>query len=260
VTASPPFLRLPLFDGPLDLLLHLCKRHELPVAELPVAEITTQFLAYLEVLDELQIEVAGEFVEMAALLCLLKSRDLLPPIEIDGDDEDDEGEDPREALIARLLDYRRYREASDLLDDRERAGRDFFVRPLAPRAAAGLDLLDAPLDVDLTELLGALRDLLVERSRAEPIHAVEHPVVPMHLRAEELLDLLAAGPRELAFAKLFGSATTRAGVVVTFLALLHLALVGQIRLRQVAHLDALRVVRCFDPRERADLPSVNDVG
>lgn len=259
MTASPPFLHLPLFDGPLDLLLHLCKRHELEIAELPIALITEQFLAYLDVLEELQIEVAGEFVAMASLLCLLKSRELLPVLEIEGDDDDEDGEDPRAALIARLLNYRRYRDASDRLDARERAGRDFFVRPLAPREAAGLDALDAPLDVDLTDLLGALRDLLIERSRAEPIHAVEVPRMPLEQRVEELLDRLAAGPRKVELTRLFEAAMTRALVVVTVLATLHLARLGHIRLVQKDHVGPISVERRFDPKDRAAISSVTDV-
>jgi segregation and condensation protein A len=259
VTASLPFLHLPLFDGPLDLLIHLCKRHELELAELPIAQITEQFLAYLEVLEELQIEVAGEFVEMASLLCLLKSREMLPPIDL-GDEDDDDGEDPRAVLIERLLEYRRYREAADQLEDRDRPGLEYFVRGLEPRVAAGFDDPDVPLDVDLTDLLGALRDLLVERSRPEPIHAVGRPVIPMEQRVEEILDLLAAGPRRMDFSRLFDGVVTRDLVVVTLLAVLHLAGVRHLRLVQGAHLDVIGVVRRFDPRQRGDLPRVGDVG
>ena len=260
MTASPPFLHLPLFDGPLDLLLHLCKRHELEITELPIALITEQFLAYLDVLEELQIEVAGEFVAMASLLCLLKSRALLPALEIDGEDDDEEGEDPRSALIARLLNYRRYRDASEQLEARDRERREYFVRPLAPREAAGLDALDAPLDVDLTELLGALRDLLIERSKAEAIHAVEIPMMPLEERVEELLDRLAAGPRRTAFERLFDGATTRPLVVVTVLSVLHLARLRYIRLVQKEHLAPITIECRFDPAQRATLTSVTDVG
>ncbi len=250
-------MHLPLFDGPLDLLLHLCKRHELEVAELPVAAVTEQFLAYLEVLDELQIEVAGEFVEMAALLCLLKSREMLPPIDLDDEDEDD-GEDPRAALIARLLSYRRYRDAADQLDAGDLPRRDHFVRPLEPRAAAGLEDVDAPLDVDLTELLAALRDLLVERAQAEPIHAVTVPLVPLEDRVDEVLDLLAGGPKKVEFRRLFVGAVTRATVVVTFLAVLHLARLRHVRIAQDGHLRSIVVERRFARAARPALDGVTD--
>lgn len=245
MTASPPFLHLPLFDGPLDLLLHLCRRHELEVAALPVAEVTEQFLVYLEVLEELRVEVAGEFVEMAALLCLLKSREMLPPIDLPDELEDEEGEDPRAALIARLLDYRQFKEAAYELDDAHRPGRDFFGRPMDPRSAAGLSDTDAPIDADLTAMLAALRDLLQERAKAEPVHAVVGPMVPLEERMADVLRQLAAGPKKTELRRLFGAAVTQAGVVATFLAILHLAHLGHLRLVQPEHLQSIVVVRRF---------------
>jgi segregation and condensation protein A len=242
-----PFVKLQLFEGPLDLLLHLCRRHELEITELAISEVTEQFLAYLEVLGELKVEVAGEFVEMAALLCLLKSREMLPAIDVPGDDEDEEGEDPRARLIERLLDYKRYREAAQELDAVPRPGRDVFVRGLDPLVASGLQEEDMPVEADMTALLSALRDLLEARSRGEPIHAVADPALSLAVRMRTLLELIAAGPKAgVSFARLFDDDRSRAMVSVSFLAILELARLRHIRLVQEAHLQRLRLVRRFE--------------
>ena len=234
-----PFLRLPLFEGPLDLLLHLCRRHELSVAEMPVAEVTEQFLAYLGVLEELEIEVAGEFLEMASLLCLIKSREILPaadlPPELVLDDAD---ADPRAELVARLLEYKRYREAARELSERPRLHREFFVRGAEPLEAAGIDRLDAPLDVDLTDLLGALRDLLERRREVGRAHAVGGPgYVRLEDRMAAILARLAG--EEADFEALFDADRTRSMVVATFLAVLELARRGLAALLQQGHLRRL---------------------
>ena len=234
-----PFLRLPLFEGPLDLLLHLCRRHELSVAEMPLAEVTEQFLAYLEVLEELEIEVAGEFLEMASLLCLIKSREILPAADLPPElVPEDAVEDPRAELVARLLGYKRYREAAKELNARPRLHRDFFVRRQEPLEAAGLDRLDAPLDVDMTDLLGALRDLLERRRTAEPSHDVGGTG---HVRLEDrmttILAMLERG--EAVFDSLFDADRSRAMVVATFLAVLELGRRGLAVLVQEGHLRPL---------------------
>ena len=244
---GPPFVKLRLFEGPLDLLLHLCRRHELEITELPIAEVTEQFLAYLEVMEELLVDLAGEFVEMAALLCLLKSREMLPAIDVPGDEEDEEGEDPRARLIERLLEYKRYREAALELDAKSRLGRDLFVRGLDPLAASGLQEADAPVEADLTALLSALRDLLEERSRGEPIHAISDPALSVVARMRALLELIAAAPKAgVGFASLFDDDRSRPMVAVSFLAILELARLGHVRLVQHAHLQELQLLRCFE--------------
>ncbi len=224
-----PFVRLPLFEGPLDLLLHLCRRQELPLSALPLAEVTRQFLAYLDVMDELELDVAGEFVEMASLLCLLKSRELLPVLDLPVLEEDEEEEDPRAALILRLLAYKTYREAARELASRPRPGRDWFARPPA-RPEAVDDDLSAPLDCDLTDLLSALRDLVERSRRGEAVHRVSIAGVPLAERmAQVLAAVRLAGQLDL-FA-LFPSAD-RPYIVVTFLAILHLAQERRLRLVQ----------------------------
>lgn len=243
--APSPFLRLSLFEGPLDLLLHLCRRHELSPADLPVAQITEQFLTYLEVMEELQIEIAGEFVEMAALLCLIKSRDLLPRTDLP-EELLDEGPDPRAELVARLLDYKAFREAGRELDARPKLNEDFFVRGQDPLEAAGLERSDAPIDADLVDLLSALRDLLERRSALPPIHAVGGAeYVPIEQRIDAILNALRHADA-VAFDLLFDDAVTRGLVVATFLALLELARLRLVGLVQDGHLEAIVVERRFE--------------
>ena len=222
-----PFLRLPLFEGPLELLIHLCRRQELPLSQLPVAEVTAQFLAYLEVLDELELGVAGEFVETAALLCLLKSRALLPADPtVEAEEEDDD--DPRLALIQRLLAYKSFKDAANQLELRPRLNQDFFLRPFVPlEGEAG----EPPIDCDLTDLLSALRDLL-ERSRQRmAVHEVVAPHIPLGERMVEVLAAVrTAGRVELV--RLVPVDAGRPFIVVTFLAVLHLAHERRVRLFQ----------------------------
>ncbi len=223
-----PFLRLPLFEGPLDLLLHLCRRHELPLAELPLAEVTSQFLAYLDVMDELELEVAGEFVEMASLLCLLKSRELLPVVDVPVLESDEPEEDPRAALIARLLAYKTYREAARELASRPRPGLQWFPRPVLQQEP--VEDTPAPLDCDLVDLLSALRDLVERARRRDAVHTVSLAGVPL---AERMVEVLTA-VREAGQLDLFALLPSgdRALVVVTFLAILHLAQERRLRLVQ----------------------------
>ncbi|MEE2828404.1 MAG: segregation/condensation protein A [Myxococcota bacterium] len=241
-----PFVRLPLFDGPLDLLLHLCKRQEVSVTELRISEVTEQFLAYLEVLEELHIEVAGEFVEIAALLCLIKSREILPRVVIPGEEEEDEeGADPRAELIARLLNYKRYREAARELEAAPQLHREFFVRRFPPRESAGLEDSDLPIEADLTQLLAALRDLLEERAKGEPVHAAPRPFLSLEVRMNALLQRLGEED-SVAFARLFDEDRTVAMVVVSFLAILELAKWRHLKVVQDGHLDGIRVERLFE--------------
>ena len=124
-------VQLEIFEGPLDLLLHLIKKNEVSITDIPIATITEQYLATLEVMQTFNLDVAGEFLVMAATLIHIKSRMLLPMAD-DEDDEEEEGTDPREELVRRLLEYQRFKDAADQLERRELLTRDVFVRSVAP--------------------------------------------------------------------------------------------------------------------------------
>ena len=218
-------VKLEIFEGPLDLLLHLIKKNELSITDIPIATITEQYLSTLELMQGLNLDVAGEFLVMAATLIHIKSRMLLPP----GDDEDEEEEegDPREELIRRLLEYQRFKEAAEELERRELLSRDVFVRRSeAPEEAetVGFESLS------LFDLLSALRHVL-ERFPEERIHEVTLDTISVREKMSFLLDELRRRGKVI-FQSLFETATSRLEVAVTFLAMLELVKIRAIRVWQ----------------------------
>ncbi len=215
-------VRLDLFEGPLDLLLHLIKRNEVDVTDIPVAQITEQYLGYLDVMRELNLDVASEYLVMAATLTLLKSRLLLPTPTTD----DDEEADPRADLVRQLLEYQRYREAAASLAERPLLRRDVFTRePNAEGLAADPNSRPA-VKVSLFELLEAFHTVL-KRAEPDPVHQVAAEPVALRDRIDSLLRTLSVA-RTLEFDSLFGETPTRGFVIVTFLAVLELAKLGAI--------------------------------
>jgi len=219
-------VQLEIFEGPLDLLLHLIKKNEVSITDIPIAAITEQYLATLEVMQSLNLDVAGEFLVMAATLIHIKSRMLLPA----GDgtsEEDDDGEDPREELVRRLLDYQRFKDAAEQLGQREILARDVFIR-------SGTPVEDVPVpnlrEVSVFELLNALKRVL-DRLPKENIHEVTLDKITVREKMTLLLDTLRQRPTVL-FDALFAEAKTRLEVVVTFLAMLELVKARAIRIFQ----------------------------
>jgi segregation and condensation protein A len=219
---TPYRVRLDLFEGPLDLLLHLIKRNEVDVTDIPVAQITEQYLGYLELMRELNLDVASEYLVMAATLTLLKSRLLLPSPASD----DEEDADPRADLVRQLLEYQRYREAAASLAERPLLRRDVFSRE--PNAESlPPDPNEKPaVKVTLYELLEAFRAVL-KRAEPDPVHQVAAEPVALRDRIHSLLRTLSVA-HTVQFDSLFGDAPTRGFVIVTFLAVLELAKLGAI--------------------------------
>ncbi len=224
--ASIYAVKLPVFEGPLDLLLHLIRLNEVEITEIPIALVGEQYLDYLGLMRELNLDVAGEYLVMAATLAWIKSRMLLPP---EGAEESEEEADPRAELVARLLEYQRYKEVAEDLGRRELLGRDVF-------RAAGLATESRPasereIEVGLFELLEAFRKVL-EDSRATHPHEVEVEVVTVRERMLVIIERLEAR-ESLEFAGIFdGAPPSRLLIVTTFLALLELARLGAARIYQ----------------------------
>ena len=227
---APPALyrvKLDVFEGPLDLLLHLIKKNEVEIVDIPVATITEQYLAYLEMMQDLRLDIAGEFLVMAATLMLIKSRMLLPPSE---DDADEEEADPRADLVRQLLEYQRYREAALALSERPLLHRDVFVR------TAALDLPEPEggepprVQVTVWELLEAFRAVL-QRARPESVHEVVTDRISLRDRVRSLLQALSVA-RSIDFESLFDDDASRFFVIITFLALLELMKMGAVRATQ----------------------------
>ena len=218
-------VQLEIFEGPLDLLLHLIKKNEVSITDIPIATITEQYLATLEVMQTFNLDVAGEFLVMAATLIHIKSRMLLPMA--DDEDDEEEGTDPREELVRRLLEYQRFKDAADQLERRELLTRDVFVRSVAPAEA-----IPAPgfREVSVFELLTALKRVL-DRLPMDAVHEVMLEKITVREKMTLLLDQLRT-QRKILFESLFAEVTTRMEVVVTFLAMLELVKVRAIRIFQ----------------------------
>jgi segregation and condensation protein A len=202
------------FEGPLDLLLYLIRRQNLDILDIPVAEITRQYVDYIQAMHEMRFELAAEYLVMAAILAEIKSRMLLPrPVSEDGDEDD-----PRAELVRRLQEYERFKQAAEDIDALPRMERDTAPATafVPDRAAVRL-----PPPVDLREMLLALHDVL-KRAELYTQHAIKRDALSVRQRMGELLTRLRDGQFHR-FESLFEPREGRLGVVVTFLGLLELA-------------------------------------
>ena len=237
-----PRIRLPVFEGPLDLLLYLIRKDRIDIHDIPIAPITRQYMEYLELMRELNLDVAGEFMVMAATLIHIKSKMLVPvsPTEAQGDEE----EDPREALVQRLLEFQRYKEAAGVLHQQAQIRAATWTRPDTVLPAfddAGEEMLEA----GLFDLISAFKDLL-ERRRTLLAHEVGAEGKSIEQRIEELLALLKEG-ESLDFLELFAAQETKADMIVTFLALLELIRLKRVKVYQRGMFGPIRVFRPVGP-------------
>ena len=245
-----PRIRLPEFEGPLDLLLYLIRREKIDIHDIPIAPITRQYMEYLDLMKELNLDVAGEFMVMAATLIHIKSKMLVPvnPTEAEGEEET---EDPRDELVRRLLEFQRYKEAAGLLHQKREIRAATWTRPDTALPAfddAGEEMLEA----GLYDLIGAFKELL-ERRKTLLAHEVEHEGKSVEERMEELLDMLREG-QSLEFLELFASEETKAGMILTFLALLELIRLKRIKVYQRGLFGPIRVFRPLGPEAGAPMP------
>jgi segregation and condensation protein A len=221
-------LHLGEFDGPLDLLLYLIQRDELDIYNIPIAQITQQYLEYLELLDVFDLDNAGEFLVMAATLMRIKAR-LLLPVTRPGED-DDEDVDPRDELVRRLLEYKKYKEAAQSLAAKEQDRSEYFSRGGSYAFLGEAEEEPAELSLSLFDLLGAVRNVLQEM-RGDSTHNVYTDVYTVEGQEEHILTTLGDGVR-VRFEELFRNMQVKMEVVVTFVALLDLLKAGRIRADQ----------------------------
>ena len=244
-------VRLANFEGPLDLLLHLIKKHELNIYDIPIALVTRQYLDYLDLMAELDLDIAGEFLVMAATLIHVKSRMLLPRPD---PAQDDPEEDPREALIRRLVEHQRFKAAAELLHEKEIQRSAQWGRPDERIADAIGEAPEPEIDVDLFSLMTAFRQVL-ERVRQRPRVVLPPEQMPIEVRIEQLVARLSE-TEACGFEDLFSDVQTRSGMVVTFLALLEMIRLKLIRVFQQGNFGPIRVYK----RERvAGAPTFGDV-
>jgi segregation and condensation protein A len=233
-------VQLPHFEGPLDLLLHLCQKHELDILQIPIGFVTEKYLEYLAVMQLMHLDVAAEYLVMAATLAHIKSKMLLPTPPPGQDDEatPEDEIDPREALIRRLLEYQKYKNAGEQLAARGVAGRDVFLRgmPVEEAVRTGLPPL---AEIPLYALVDAFQKVL-DRSKVRLSHDVVADRISLSDRIAELSDLLNVRKR-LAFEELFEGLATKFDLVITFLALLEMTKLRMTRLAQSEALGPLYV-------------------
>ncbi len=230
-------LEMPGFEGPFDLLLHLIEEHELDILNIPVAFIAERYLHYLALMQELNIDVASDYLVMAATLAHMKSRLLLPVPPADDDSDADEAEqDPRSELIRRLLEYQKYKQAAEQLANRSVLGRDTFTRGSTPEAVEG----PAPLaPIGIFKLLEAFERILA-RAKTVLDHQIEFERLSITERINQLVDKLRQDG-SLLFDALFDGQRTRAELIVTFLALLEMTRLRLINVHQDHPLAAILV-------------------
>ncbi|MBI2833063.1 MAG: segregation/condensation protein A [Acidobacteria bacterium] len=239
-------VRLQNFEGPLDLLLHLIKKHEVNIYDIPIAVITEQYLEYLELMQELDLDMAGEFLVMAATLIHIKSRMLLP--RPDPAQENPE-EDPRDALVRRLLEHQKFKAAAELLHERETLRSAQWIRPDERVAPIAGEEYEPEIEVDLFSLMAAFRSVL-ERARHRPRVPLPGEQVSIEARIEQLLERLSE-TTACGFDDLFLDASSRADLIVTFLALLEMIRLKLVRVFQSGPFAEIRVYKRARP---ADAP------
>ena len=251
-TELPYQVRIENFEGPLDLLLHLIKKNEINIYDIPIAMIAQQYLSYIDAMKDLNLTVAGEFLVMAATLLQIKSRMLLPAEESAGDEED--GPDPREELVRRLLEYKSFKEAARQLDTQERMWREIYSRPAVP-LEAGPESDDAMLDnIGLFDLVDALQTIL-NRNPGKKLLEIIPDNLTVRDRMNVILEAL-EGQESIGFEALFESSCHRLVIIVTFLALLELIRLRTVRVYQAENFGPILVSRAFslvpDPAELDD--------
>jgi segregation and condensation protein A len=241
-------VRLQNFEGPLDLLLHLIKKNEVSIHDIPIALITQQYLDAVALLQELDLDVAGEFLVMAATLIHIKSKMLLPRPEtaagVEGEDED-----PRDALVRRLLEHQKFKAAAGLLHEREEMRSAQWARPDEAVAHIAGDEYEPELEVDLFSLLTAFQ-AVVERAKQRPKVLLPPEQMPVEVRIEQLLTRLSE-TEAMGFEDLFADVNDRGGLIVTFLALLEMIRLKLVRVFQAGSFGPIRVYKRPRP---ADAP------
>ena len=241
-------VRIQQFEGPLDLLLHLIRKNEVNVHDIPIALITQQYLDAIGLMEELDLDIAGEYLVMAATLIHIKSKMLLPRPETAAGVEGEE-EDPRDALVRRLLEHEKFKAAAELLHEREQVRAAQWQRPDERIAELAGDDYEAELEVDLFSLLTAFQ-AVVQRAKHRPKVLLPPEHISVEARIEQLLSRLSE-TEACGFEDLFADTHDRAGLIVTFLALLEMIRLKLIRVFQSGSFGPIRVYKRARP---ADAP------
>ncbi|MBO8168304.1 MAG: segregation/condensation protein A [Thermoanaerobacteraceae bacterium] len=225
-------IKLDIFEGPFDLLFHLIEKNEIDIYDIPIAEITRQYLDYLYAMEQLDLEITSEFLVMAATLLSIKAKMLLPrqPQE---DAEEEEGVDPREELVERLLEYKKYKQVAGYLERREKEAAKVYPREINVEEVAAAFADDNPLEgVELTDLLDALVQVMARVKEKEPFARITREEITIRDKVVQIQQELNRRKNGMLFSELFSKQASRVEIVVTFLALLELMRLGKVLARQ----------------------------
>ena len=231
-------IKLDIFEGPLDLLLYLIRKNEIDIYNIPIALITEQYLAYLEMMRSLNLDLAGEYLVLASTLIHIKSKLLLPPDESEGEEE--EGEDPRAELVQQLLEYQIFKEAALRLENRSLLERDVFTRGAPGEApSAAEEEGEAMMEVGVFELVAAFRRIVAGFDRPEELE-IDAEKMSLADRINEIMEMLSE-KQQMTFVELIGDRTDRRRIIHTFLAILELMKLRMIRAYQSGPFGAIRL-------------------
>lgn len=230
-------VKLEIFEGPLDLLLHLIKKSELDIYDIPIALITKQYMEYIDLMKNLNLDIAGEFLVMASTLTLIKSRMLLPATEAEG--EEDEGEDPRAELIQNLLEYQKFKDLASELYEKELAQREIFTREGVDRELSSTE--EIWIDATIFDLLNALKELL-DSAPGDVTDEIFVDEITVSEKINHILEKLEEH-EFVQFESLFSGFTNKIEIIVTFLALLELIKMKMISVQQTSHFGAIRIYK-----------------
>lgn len=219
-------ITLPLYEGPLDLLLDLIRKQKLDIYDIPIAEVTRQYLDYLHLMRELNVNVASDFLVMAAQLIYMKSRTLLPP---DPDAGDEDAEDPRDELVRRLLEYEQFKNAAQMLYQKELVEKAAWTRP--GTLDIEQDELEPAVTATLFDMMSVFRDIL-KRFEERPSIAMNREEYTVEQMARFIRNELANSPSGLSFRRLMEHFGTRRALIAAFLAVLELARLQALRIGQ----------------------------
>jgi len=238
-TDSEYKVNLDIFEGPLDLLLYLIKKNEVDIYDIPIAVIAEQYFQYLDLMKELNLDIVGEFLVMAATLTKIKSKMLLPPSE--DDEEEEEGIDPRSELMEHLLEYQRYKEAALQLRNRELLEKDLFTRIQGEEQAPVVDEDKRVIEVSLFDLVDALRKVIERKDFSDDLMEVTVEKISVKDKMVEVLQKLQE-TQHIIFQSLFDDLSTRHEIIVTFLAILELMKLRAVKVFQVHPYGEIRVI------------------
>jgi len=246
-------VKLEIFEGPLDLLLYLIKKTELHIHDIPISDITQQYLQYLELMKMLDLEIAGEFLVMAATLMHIKSKMLLPPDE--SEDAEEEEQDPRDELVRKLLEYKKFKEAAERLKEKESDQKEVFTRPTVKETIDTSAFKEDELyfEANIFDLLSAFSKVLKEVPK-NAFYEVVKDEVTVSEKIHEIFHLLVK-KSTIYFLELFSKARNKLEIIATFLALLELIRMKEVLIKQDKVFGDIKIVR---NTERISPPSINE--